>query len=333
MNELLYLDLTGTDAARNLATEELVFDRLPEGKTLFMLWQNRSAVIIGKYQNTLAEIDLDYVRAQGIQVVRRLSGGGAVYHDLGNLNYTIITRAKDPARLDLALFCQPVLRTLRQLGVPAELNGRNDMSILGQKFSGNAQYMRRGKVMHHGTILFDSDLSVVSRALRVDPEKIRAKGVGSVRSRVTNVRPHLKSDLSLPEFRARLLENLLQDSPGQAWELNEEELAAIEALRESRYDSWDWNFGASRECSLLRRRRIEGCGTVEARISLEHGLITGLDFRGDFFSLEEPEVLARRFLGLRPERDDYAGALGDVDVSRYFLGLDAPGLIDLLCES
>ena len=333
MNEILYLDLQGTDAARNLATEELVFDRLPEGKTLFMLWQNRSAVIIGKYQNTLAEIDLPYVREHGIQVVRRLSGGGAVYHDLGNLNYTFIQQAQDPTRLDLSLFCQPVLRTLRELGVPAELNGRNDMSILGQKFSGNAQYMRRGKVMHHGTILFDSDLSKVSRALRVDPEKIRAKGVKSVRSRVTNVRPHLARDLSLPEFRSRLLENILREGPSRPWDLDEEERSAVEALRESRYASWDWNFGASKECTLLRRRRIEGCGTVEARISLEHGLITDLQFRGDFFSLEEPEVLACRFLGLRPERDAYAETLLGVDVSRFFLGLDAPGLVDLLCES
>ena len=138
-----------------------------------MLWQNRSAVIIGKYQNALAEIDLPYVEQNGIQVVRRLSGGGAVYHDLGNLNYTYITDAEDTTRLDLQLFCQPVLRTLRAMGVPAELNGRNDMSIQGRKFSGNAQYMRHGRVMHHGTLLFDSDLSAVGRALRVDPEKIR----------------------------------------------------------------------------------------------------------------------------------------------------------------
>ena len=331
MNEILYLDLQGTDAARNLATEELVFDRLPEGKTLFMLWQNRSAVIIGKYQNTLAEIDLPYVREHGIQVVRRLSGGGAVYHDLGNLNYTFIQQAQDPTRLDLSLFCQPVLRTLRELGVPAELNGRNDMSILGQKFSGNAQYMRRGKVMHHGTILFDSDLSVVSRALRVDPEKIRAKGVKSVRSRVTNVRPHLARDLSLPEFRSRLLENILRETPGEPWALGPEELDAVERLRQERYGSWEWNFGSSRECSILRRRRFEGCGTVEAQIEADRGRITELRFSGDFFSLEEPELLARRLIGRRMERADLLEALAGTEVSRSFLGLDAESLAELLC--
>lgn len=332
MKELLYLDLTGTDAAWNLAAEEYVFEHLPQGRKLFMLWQNRSAVIIGKYQNALAEIDLPYVREQGIQVIRRLSGGGAVYHDMGNLNYTYIADAEDPTRLDLQLFCQPVLRTLRSMGVPAELNGRNDLTIEGQKFSGNAQYMRRGRVMHHGTLLFDSDLSVVGRALRVDPEKIQAKGVKSVRSRVTNVRPYLREDLSLPQFRQRLLDNMLLETPGEPWVLRQEELAAIEELRQKRYGTWEWNFGSSRECSLMRRRRFEGCGTVEAHMQLNHGRITEIQFLGDFFSLDEPELLARRLVGLRPEREELLAALSGVDVSRSFLGLDAEGLTGLLCS-
>ena len=331
MRELLYLELPGTDAAWNLAAEEHLFGRLPSGRTLFMLWQNRSAVIIGKYQNALAEIDLPYVEQNGIQVVRRLSGGGAVYHDLGNLNYTYITDAEDTTRLDLSLFCQPVLRTLRAMGVPAELNGRNDMSIQGRKFSGNAQYMRHGRVMHHGTLLFDSDLSVVGQALRVDPEKIRAKGVKSVRSRVTNIRPWLGEDLSLAQFRQRLLESILRETPGEPWALDREALDAIEQLRQERYGSWEWNFGSSRACSILRRRRFEGCGTVEAQIEADRGRITELRFSGDFFSLEEPELLARRLIGRKLERADLLEALAGTEVSRSFLGLDAERLAELLC--
>jgi len=139
-----YLDLTCTDPSRNLAMEQHVFDALPRDRAYFMLWQNDNAIIIGKHQNTLAEINEPYVRAHGIRVVRRLSGGGAVYHDLGNLNFTFITDAGDTAKLDFRLFCLPIVRTLEGFGVHAEVNGRNDITIDGKKFSGNSQYLRRG---------------------------------------------------------------------------------------------------------------------------------------------------------------------------------------------
>ena len=216
MPELAFLDLSTTDAAFNLAAEQHVFDALPRDRSWCLLWQNRSAVVIGKYQNTLAEIDLPFVEQAGIQVVRRLSGGGAVYHDRGNLNFSFITDAGDTETLDMKLFCAPVVRTLAALGVRAEVNGRNDLTIEGRKFSGNAQYLRGGRILHHGTLLFDSDLSVVTRALRVDEEKIRAKGLRSVRSRVTNIRPHLREDISLAEFRALLQQNIKRESNGGA---------------------------------------------------------------------------------------------------------------------
>ena len=184
--KLSYLDLMTTDPSYNLAMEQYVFDCLPRDRMYFMLWQNDNAIIVGKYQNTIAEINEEAVRERGIRVVRRLSGGGAVYHDMGNLNFTFITDVGESNALDLKLFCEPVVRTLATLGVKAEVNGRNDITIDGKKFSGNSQYIRQGRVMHHGTIMFDSDLSVVSEALRVDPTKIQTKGIRSVRSRVTN---------------------------------------------------------------------------------------------------------------------------------------------------
>ena len=332
MPELAFLDLYTTDAAFNLAAEQYVFDVLPRDRAYCLLWQNRSAVVIGKYQNTLAEINLPFVEKQGIQVVRRLSGGGAVYHDLGNLNFSFITDVGETEKLDMKLFCAPVVRTLAALGIEAAVNGRNDITIEGQKFSGNAQYLRGGRILHHGTLLFDSDLSVVTQALRVDEEKIRAKGLRSVRSRVTNIRPHLPEDISLPVFRERLLAEILRENSGTAYRFTAEDLAAIEALRQNRYARWDWNFGASPPCTLLKRRRFEGCGTVEAHIAVEHGRIQSLRFLGDFFSAAEPEELAARFTGLRPEREDYAAVLADTDVSHYFLGLDREGLLSLMSE-
>lgn len=332
MNRLSYLDLYTTDAAWNLAAEQYVFDTLPRDRSYFMLWQNRSAVIIGKHQDTLAEINRPFVEARGIQVIRRPSGGGAVYHDLGNLNYTIISDAGRTDALDMALFCQPVLRVLRRLGAPAELTGRNDMTVDGMKFSGSAQYLRHGRIQHHGTLLFDSDLATVQQALQVDPEKIRSKGLASVRSRVTNLKPYLPEGFTLAQFRQALLEEILRETPGEPYRFTDEDLAGIEALADSRYRSWDWNVGVSPACSLLRRQRFEGCGTVEARLQIEHGRIAALAFQGDFFSAEEPELLAERLLGLPPERESLREALSGEDASRWFMGLSTEQLIRLLSE-
>ena len=241
--KLSYLDLMTTDPSYNLAMEQYVFDCLPRDRMYFMLWQNDNAIIVGKYQNTIAEINEEAVRERGIRVVRRLSGGGAVYHDMGNLNFTFITDVGESNALDLKLFCEPVVRTLATLGVKAEVNGRNDITIDGKKFSGNSQYIRQGRVMHHGTIMFDSDLSVVSEALRVDPTKIQTKGIRSVRSRVTNVAEHLPEKVTLPEFRRILLENILKENPGEAYPLTQDDLAAVEKLRAERYATWEWNYG------------------------------------------------------------------------------------------
>ena len=330
--KLSYLDLMTTDPSYNLAMEQYVFDCLPRDRMYFMLWQNDNAIIVGKYQNTIAEINEEAVRERGIRVVRRLSGGGAVYHDMGNLNFTFITDVGESNALDLKLFCEPVVRTLATLGVKAEVNGRNDITIDGKKFSGNSQYIRQGRVMHHGTIMFDSDLSVVSEALRVDPTKIQTKGIRSVRSRVTNVAEHLPEKVTLPEFRRILLENILKENPGEAYPLTQDDLAAVEKLRAERYATWDWNYGFSPVCTMLRRRRVDGCGMIEAYITVEHGKIAALTFKGDFFSASEPDELAAHFVGCTPDRAGYEKALGDVDVSRYFAGLQKDELIDILCK-
>lgn len=331
--KLSYLDLTTTDPSYNLAMEQYVFDCLPRDRMYFMLWQNDNSIIVGKYQNTLSEINLEAVERRGIRVVRRLSGGGAVYHDMGNLNFTFITDAASGTALDMKLFCQPVVRTLAALGVHAEVNGRNDITIDGKKFSGNSQYLRQGRVMHHGTIMLNSDLSVVSEALQVDPTKFQTKGVRSVRSRVTNVADHLDRPVSLPEFRRILLENILRENPGQPYPLTPKDLAAVEKLREERYAAWDWNYGQSPACTVLRRRRVEGCGLVEAYISVDSGLISAIAFRGDFFSAVEPEELAPRFVGRTPDQAGFAAALEGVDVSRYFAGLQNDQLIEILCQA
>ena len=327
--KLRFLDLTTTDPAFNLAAEEYVFEHLPRDTMYVMLWQNDNAIIVGKHQNTLAQINEAFVREKGIKVVRRLSGGGAVYHDMGNLNYTII--ADGEGELNFGRFCRIVLDALARVGVQGEINGRNDMTIDGKKFSGNAQYAKYGRVMHHGTILFDSDSSVLAGALQVDEAKIKAKGVQSVRSRVTNVRPHLPKDMPLAKFRKVLLGSFLTQFPGEEYIFTPEDLAEIEKLSQ-RYRDWDWNYGRSPACDLARQKRVEGCGSVEAYLTLDQGRIQQLQFRGDFFSAREPEILASRLIGLPLERQTLAEALAKEEVSSFFMGLDAQGLLDILCE-
>lgn len=327
--KLSYLDLTTTDPAFNLAVEEFVFEHLPKDRMYLMLWQNDNAIIIGKHQNTLAQINEVFVREHGIKVVRRLSGGGAVYHDMGNLNFTIITDAEDTESLNFRLLCQPVIQALARVGIKAEINGRNDMTIDGKKFSGNAQYVRHGRVMHHGTILFDSNGAVLAQALQVDEEKIRAKGVRSVRSRVTNVRPYLPVDMPLSEFRQILLESILEENPGEAYILTDADLAVIERLKQ-RYDSWEWNYGRSPECTLLKKQRVEGCGTVEAYLTVSQGVIRSVQFRGDFFSAADPEDLAQLLTGCRHQRDAIRAVLGGTDIQKYLMGLEPETLIRIL---
>lgn len=326
---LNYLDLTTTDPAWNLAVEEYVFEQLPRDRMYVMLWQNDHAIIIGKHQNTLAEINESYVKAQGIRVVRRLSGGGAVYHDMGNLNFTVIADAEGDA-LDFGRFCDIVIRALARVGVKAERNGRNDMTIDGKKFSGNAQYIRQGRVMHHGTILFDSNGEVLANALKVDPAKIQAKGIKSVRSRVTNVRPCLPEDMTLPQFRAVLLQSILEQFPGERYALTQSDLSAISAIRQRRYDTWQWNYGHSPACTVTKKQRFEGCGTVEAYIDMDKGCIKAISFRGDFFAAEDSAVLEEILTGCPLEEASLTQRLQGYDISRFFMGLSAEQLVQLL---
>ena len=330
---LTIINLTTTDPAFNLAAEQYVFENLPKDRNYFMLWQNDNAVIIGKYQNTLAEINQPYVEAHKIKVVRRLSGGGAVFHDLGNLNYTYITDAGELGTLNMRVFCEPIVKALSEFGVTAEINGRNDMTIHGKKFSGNAQYIRHGRVMHHGTLLYNSDLSAVSKALQVDPEKIRAKGMESVRSRVTNIRRYLKEDVPLFAFREMLLSFIRRGTESEEYAFSEKDLREIERIKQERYDTWEWNYGKSPECSILKSARVEGCGIIEVYLETDHSLITDVSFRGDFFSTRDPEELVPNFIGKKPDADGFSQALEGIDVEKYFTGLTKEQMLSLLSGS
>jgi len=329
---IYYIESRDTDPSRNLALEQFVFDSLDRKHDYFMLWQNHNAIIVGKHQNTLEEINAAFVKENDIRVVRRLSGGGAVYHDLGNLNFTFITDAGTQG-IDFAVFCEPIKNALLSFGVPVEISGRNDMTVDGKKFSGNAQYIKEGRVMHHGTILYDSDMSVLSRALKPGADKIESRGVKSVQSRVTNIRPYMKTGMSVAGFWTALKDFMVSAFKMSELRLSPDQNAAVDVLKENVYSQWSWNYGNSPPHTLRKARRVEGCGKVEILLDLgKEGVINSAAFYGDFFGSRELVELVDLLKGCRLEREALKEALKAADISLYFHALDTDAFLALLLE-
>ena len=320
-----YLETDSFNSAYNLAFEEYAFERLDPCENLLILWRNDRTVVVGRHQNAAAEVNADYIRSHDVRVVRRLSGGGAVYHDLGNLNFTFI-REQENAGIDFAPFVGPVLRALARLGVRAELSGRNDLTIDGRKFSGNAQYARRGRVMHHGTLLFDTQLEALSEALRPSGEKLESKAVPSVRSRVTNIREH--TDASLEDLRAALLAEIF---PGgvERGALPPDAAGEIAALKENRYDAWSWTYGESPPYTQRFARRFP-FGGLELLLDVRDGRIRAARFLGDFFGESDLSPLQDALAGARPVAEDAIKVLEGIDVGAYISGMTADDVAGLL---
>jgi lipoate-protein ligase A len=319
----LYIKSDSTDPYRNLALEQTIFDRLDRRHNYFMLWQNHNSIIIGRHQNTVEEINTAFVRERNITVARRLSGGGAVYHDLGNLNFTFITDVESMTALDFSSFCIPIQKALFSFGVRAEITGRNDMTVDGKKFSGNSQYIKQNRVMHHGTILYDSDLSMVSQALRVSKDKIESKGIKSIKSRITNIRPYMQKDISIDCFWEALREYMFAEYTMQELTLPEDAEKETERLRETVYSQWSWNYGVSPSYNLKKERRIEGCGKIEILLDItQGGLIRNMTIYGDFFGTRDIGELNARLTGCPMEAGKIRRALEGVDLSLYFNNLN-----------
>jgi len=328
-----YIESGKTDPRFNLALEQFAFDSLDRVNSYFMLWQNHNSVIIGKNQNTSEEINANFVNAHNISVVRRLSGGGAVYHDLGNINFTFITGANEERALDCALFCEPIQKALLSFGVPVEISGRNDMLIEEKKISGNARYIKRGRVMHHGTLLYDSDLDALSNALNPPNDKIESKAIKSVKSRVTNIRPFMKTDMTVKDFFSALKEKMFNLLNLQEYKLSGDEEAQIEKLKENVYSQWSWNYGASLPYNARKTRRVEKCGAIEILIDIgKEGVIKNIAFYGDFFSNSDLSELCAMLTGCHLNRGDLDKALQNTDISNYFYNLEKKEFISILLD-
>jgi len=326
---LIYIRNESNNPYFNLAFEEYVFNQMDGDDEYLLLWQNGPSVIVGKHQNTIEEINMDFIKKNNINVVRRMSGGGAVYHDLGNLNFTFIVKNKQSELFDFKKFTLPVINALEKLGVKAEFNSRNDLAIERRKFSGNSQYMKKNKLLHHGTLLFDSDLEKLQMALNVSKDKIISKGIKSVRSRVTNITEHLESIIDIYKFKELLLKFISENEKMREYELKEYEIAEVRKLMKEKYMTWDWNYGESPKYNIRKSRKFE-FGKVEALIDVEKGMINSCKFYGDFFGSGDLREVEDKLIGEKYNEDDIRSVLLQIDINSYFAEISAEELLSCI---
>lgn len=324
MSFVFILTLGESDPFFNLSAEEYFLCEKDED--FFLLWQNEPCVVIGKNQVAADEINPDYISARSLPVVRRMTGGGAVYHDAGNLNFSFIQNS-EPNRAKL---CRPVIEVLRSLGVEAELSGRNDILVGGRKISGTAMCSHGGRSLFHGTLLISADLEAISEALKPDETKLIVHGVKSVRSRVANLSEYTKEEVS-PDIIGAMLAGYMTEHGGKIYELGESDIEAIEKLRDSKYSTDEWNCDAER-LQKSERSRLS-CGTVYIKKKAACGRIEDIRIFGDFMNIGDISKLEARLRGAEFRREEIISALEEARVEKYIPNLTADELADIIMKS
>lgn len=324
---MLCLYNKNTDPYFNLACEEYILKSFDE--EFFMLWRNSPCVVIGKNQNALSEINREYVKENNITVVRRLSGGGAVFHDLGNINFTFISSKKESFN-DFKRFTMPIIDALNNLGINAKFSGRNDLTIDDKKFSGNAQYCYKDRVLHHGTLLFSSNVSDISKSLKVNEKKFEGKAVKSVKSRVTNISSHLKSKMEVTEFIEFLMNFVLNSMENsKPYQLTSDDTNKIEKLKSVKYSTYEWNFGTSPKYSFRNEMKYAG-GLIEFNCNVEKGFIKEAKFFGDFFGRFDVSDVEKALIGIPYTEAAVKNILLNLNLDNYFYNISPDELIKLI---
>ena len=312
---MILVTTESVNPAFNLAMEEYLLKQKKE--EIFFLWRNSPSIIIGKNQNAYSEIDVDYVKEKNITVIRRLTGGGAVFHDLGNINFTFIANVTDTDDISFQRFTAPIINYLNTLGAPAQFSGRNDIAIDGQKISGNAQTKYKNRFMHHGTLLFGTDMTDLSKALTVNPLKIASKGIKSVRARVTNIQSHISGDMDVTGFMEGLYDYMEREYPeATPYVFTEDDIDAIEKLYKEKYSTWGWNFGENPDYTFKKCAKFDG-GLIEITMTVKDEVIESIAIYGDFFAYGEMDELNSQLKGVTHNEDAIRRRLENIDLKKY----------------
>lgn len=314
----------------NLAFEEYFLKNFKE--PVLMLWQNEPTVVVGRFQNTLEEINRTYIKENNINVIRRMTGGGAVYHDKGNLCYSFIVRNVNVEDADFSVFAYPIIQALGQIGIVAQQSGRNDILLDGKKVSGTAMSIYKDSLLFHGTLLYDSDLSVLTNALNVKQIKIISKGCKSVKSRVTNIKPYLHDkDLDVLEFKNILKNKLKEVFQFTEYEVSREVLNDIISLAEKKYKSWDWVYGNNPQYGIKNTRKFSG-GIIETHLDVKAGKIKKCSIRGDFLGLCSIEDIENSLIDIPYKKEDVYRVLANFDIKKFFNSITLDEIIKCLFD-
>lgn len=331
-----FVESHSNDAEYNLSFEEFIFKNLPlDGEEEYVyLWINDKAVIIGKNQNAWAEINENFLEETGTKLVRRITGGGAVYHDLGNLNFSFITKDKGQGKIDFSTYYVPIVEALKKIGVPAELSGRNDITVDGKKVVGASQSIWKGRVLSNGCMLFDVQMENLAQALKVRPEKLKSKGVASVKARVTNIKPYLDSKVTVEDFKEILLKELFaqRGEEVEEYKLSDAELKEVEEIKKKRFGNKDWNWGKSPKGSISKGIKFPQ-GFIETSFDIEKGKLANLKILGDYFGTADSKEVEEALTGQNYNKHDILGVLKDIDLEKYFgSGLRAENILLLFFD-
>lgn len=318
-----------TDPTLNLAMEEYVLKNMPKDDSYFLFYINRPSIIIGKNQNTIEEVNQPYIDEQVIDVVRRISGGGAVYHDTGNLNFSFVTDDDGNSFHNFQKFTEPIVEALKSLGVDANLSGRNDIQVGEAKISGNAMVKVKDRMFSHGTLMLNSELDEVQNALRVNPAKIKSKGIKSVRSRVANISEFLDEPIDINEFKEIILKSIFGETQVEEYKLTDEDWEKIEKLSNEKYRTWEWNYGRNPKYNFEREEKFEK-GFVQIKLDVKKGRIEHAKIFGDFFGEGDITELENALEGTMHEFDSIEEALSNYDIYHYFGDIDRHELIRLM---